>query len=238
MGRTGGPRLLGLLSPSSPSSGHQGPWGLRQNRSKQYMVDTQDRKWQKEPIGTGQWEKVTNIASQVISGDLEDRGETITLGGTRGAKRAHFCRPRPGSVEWSSPSLMAQEPPCPGSGVWLRQECPCSSFSRFPLAWLLPLLSASSAAGLLFLSPCQLRPMSFIAQCPTGQLEARASDSEVWVPSMLLTIGSASAYRGVYSPKFKDQCPVLISTLEYGGLLGTARQLVSCLIPGAILKAA
>lgn len=40
--------------------------------------------------------------------------------------------------------------------------------------------------------------------------------------SVVLTLGPASACRGVYSPKFKDQCPVLISTLECEGILETA----------------
>jgi hypothetical protein len=34
MGRAEALRLQGLLSPSSPSSGHQGPWGLGQNRGR------------------------------------------------------------------------------------------------------------------------------------------------------------------------------------------------------------
>lgn len=62
-----------------------------------------------------------------------------------------------------------------------------------------------------------LRPAtSLIAQCFTGQLKARIFAREVWVVSMVLTLGPALACRGVYSRKFKDQRPVLISTLKYG----------------------
>lgn len=63
---------------------------------------------------------------------------------------------------------------------------------------------------------------SLRAQGPTGQLKDRTFGMEVWVASMLLTLGPASACRAVYYPRFKDQCPVLMSALECGGHSGTA----------------
>lgn len=43
-------------------------------------------------------EKVTGVESQATAGDLGDRGEVITLGGTPkvGVRRVHFCGPVPG----------------------------------------------------------------------------------------------------------------------------------------------
>lgn len=59
---------------------------------------------------------------------------------------------------------------------------------------------------------------------------------------MVLTRGPVSACRGVYSLKFKDQCPMLISTLECGGILvgiaaGVEQMGKLCLILGSVLRA-
>lgn len=82
-------------------------------------------------------------------------------------------------------------------------------------------------------------PYSSVFHCPA---QGQNFDREVWGVSMVLTRGPASACRGVYSLKFKDQCPMLISTLECGGILvsiaaGVEQMGKLCLILGSVLRA-
>lgn len=91
---------------------------------------------------------------------------------------------------------------------------------RVPLPFIpeaSPTLAPAFTPSLLLLSPCKPEaqlPTSLIAQCFTGQLKARIFDREVWVVSMVLTLGPASAGGGVYSPKFKDHSFPLWSVEE------------------------